>query len=116
LEARALHTLRLIARQPPTSVTSLSVRLTGWPVISTVGSIVGWTVKPMFTQFDCQSNSSTVESTVGPTVRPTVRSILKLCKCAITLVGKLPVITGRQRRTVLSADAGLLVLFNNHIN
>jgi len=35
----------------------------------------------------------TVESTVGPTVRPTVRSILKRCKCAITLVGKLPVIT-----------------------
>jgi len=35
----------------------------------------------------------TVKSTVGPTVRPTVRSILKPCKCAIMLVGKLPVIT-----------------------
>ena len=56
----------------------------------------------------------TVESTVGPTVRPTVRSILKLSKCAITLVGKLPVITGKTgsnwRRAVLSADAGLLVI------
>jgi len=31
----------------------------------------------------------TVGSTVGPTVRPTVRSILKPCKCAIMLVGKL---------------------------
>jgi len=37
----------------------------------------------------------TVESTVGPTVRSTVRSILKPCKCAITLVGRLPVITGK---------------------
>jgi len=36
----------------------------------------------------------TVESTVGPTVRPTVRSILKPCKCAITLVEKQAVITG----------------------
>jgi len=35
-----------------------------------------------------------VESTVGLTVRPTVRSILKPRKCAITLVGNLPVITG----------------------
>jgi len=55
----------------------------------------------------------TVESTVGPTVQPTVRSILKPCKCAITLVGKLPLITGKTawnwRRAVLSADAGLLV-------
>jgi len=37
----------------------------------------------------------TVESPVGPTVRPTVRSILQPYKCAITLVGKLPVITGK---------------------
>ena len=37
----------------------------------------------------------TVESTLGPTVRPTVRSILKTYKCAIVLVGKLPVITGK---------------------
>ena len=68
-------------------------------MISTVGSTVGSTVKPMFTQFDCQSNSSTncpvIESTVGPTVHQTVRSIFKLCKCAITLVGKLSVITGK---------------------
>ena len=55
------------------------------------------------------------ETTVGPTVRPrpTVRSILKPCKCAITLIGRLPVITGKTagnwRRAVLSADAGLLV-------
>jgi len=74
---------------------------------------------------DCQTNvyiiwlstnSSTVESTVGPTVCPTVRSILKPCKCAITLVGKLPVITGKTawnwRRAVLSANAGLLVHFS----
>jgi len=58
LEARALQTLRLIARQPPTSVTSLCSSHYGWPVTSTVGSIVRSTVKPMFTQFDCQSNSS----------------------------------------------------------
>ena len=51
----------------------------------------------------------TVESTVGPTVRPTVRSTLKPCTCAITLVGKLPVITGNWQRAVQSADAGLLV-------
>jgi len=51
----------------------------------------------------------TVESTVGPTVRPTVRSILMPCKCAITLVGKLPVITGKT--AVLSADAGFLVKY-----
>jgi len=37
----------------------------------------------------------TVESTAGQTVRTTVRSILKACKCAITLVGKLLVITGK---------------------
>jgi len=37
----------------------------------------------------------TVKSTVGPTVRLTVRSIFKLCKCTITLVEKLPVITGK---------------------
>ena len=58
----------------------------------------------------------TVESTVGPSVRQTVRYVLKPCKCAIPLVGKLPVITGRKpeigisRRAVLSADVGLLVL------
>ena len=59
LEARALHTLRLISRGSRPLASLACVRLTGWPVISTVGSIVGWTVKPMFTQFDCQSNSST---------------------------------------------------------
>jgi len=61
-----------------------------------------------------QTVQPTVESTVGP-VRPTVRSIRKPCKCAITLVGKLPVITAKTacnwRRAVLSADAGLLVTF-----
>jgi len=91
-----LHTLRLIARQPP--LASLAcVRLTGWPVISTVGSIVGSIVKNQ-----CLHNLTvnptvqpTVESTVEPTVHPTVRSVLKVCKFAITLVGKLPVITGK---------------------
>ena len=51
----------------------------------------------MFTQFLTVNPTvqPAVESTVGPTVRPTVKSILKPCKCAITLVGKLPVITGK---------------------
>ena len=54
--------LRQLAQLPSDNndvIASLAcVRLTGWPVISTVGSILGSTVKPMFTQFDCQSNVS----------------------------------------------------------
>ena len=47
-----------------------------------------------------------------PTVRPTVRSILKACKCAITLFGRLLVITGKTawnwRRAVLSCCQRML--------
>ena len=107
LEARAFHTFRLIARQPPTSVTSL--RSAHWLASDfTVGSIVGSTVKPMFTQFDCQSNSSTnrrINSWIDCSSNCQIHTQ--------TLVGKLPVITGKTtrnwRRAVLSADAGLLV-------
>jgi len=105
LEARALHTLYLIAQQP-------------WLASDFHSGINSW--------IDCQTSVYTiwlsiqqfnqllsVQSTVGPTVRPTVRSILKPCKCAIMLLGKLPVITGKTawnwRCAVLSADAGLLV-------
>jgi len=51
----------------------------------------------MFTQFLTVNPTvqPAVESTVGPTVRPTVKSILKRCICAITLLGELPVITGK---------------------
>jgi len=38
----------------------------------------------------------TGESTVGPIVHPTVRSILKLCKCAITLVENYQLLQERQ--------------------
>jgi len=113
LEARVFHTLRLIVRQPPTSVTSL--RSAHWLASDFHSWINSW-----IDSNQCLHNLTvnptvqpTVESTVGPTVRPTVRCILKLCKCAITLVGKLLVITGKiawnWRHTVLSADAGLLV-------
>ena len=52
LEALSFHTLRLIKRGSRPLASLACVRLTGWPVISTVGSIVGSTVKTMFTQFD----------------------------------------------------------------
>ena len=46
------------AQQPPTSVTSL--RSAHWLASDFHSWINSWsTVKPMFTQFDCQSNSST---------------------------------------------------------
>jgi len=61
----------------------------------------------------------TDKSTVGPTLRPTVRSILKLCKCAITFVRILPVITGKTVwnwwHAVLSADAGILIILKHYI-
>jgi len=57
LDARAFHTLRLIARRRP--LASLACFwLIGWLVISTVWSIV-CPLSKTFTQFDCQSNSST---------------------------------------------------------
>jgi len=115
-----LHTLRLIERHLSTSVTSL--RSADWLASDFHSWINSW----MDCQTKCLNNLTvkptvqpTVESTVGPTVRPTVRSIFKPCKCAFTLVGKLPVITGKTawnwRRAVLSADAGLLVSFNSTV-
>jgi len=74
LEARALHTLRLIARQPPTSVTSL--REAHW----LASDFHSWSI-------------------VGSTDRPSVRSILRPCKCAIMLADKLPIITGKKHST-----------------
>ena len=57
------HWKPCVAHTSPHSSSPLAsvacVRLNGWPVISSVGSVTGSIVKPMFTQFDCQSNSST---------------------------------------------------------
>jgi len=50
LEARALHTLRLIARQPPTSVTSL--RSAHWLASDLHSWINSW--------IDCRTNVYTI--------------------------------------------------------
>ena len=65
----------------------------------------------MFTQFDCQSNSST-NCRINSWTDCSSSCQIQLCKCGIMLVGKLPIITGKTAcnwwRTVLSAYAGLL--------
>jgi len=114
LEARALHTLRLMARQPPTSVTSL--RSAHWLASDFHSWINSW--------IDCQTNVYKIWPPIHQFNQLLNQQLDRLFvrlsdpyshrANAITLVGELPVITGNTawnwRRAVLSADAGLLVL------